>query len=259
MQSTLPRYGTPYPLRNQSSIGGDKVANPDQPSNHSPLMGPAVSLIMSSHTKTPSRREAPSSQPPMLSDKVPVRDLRGRPLTPCSREKALQNLRDGLATWDSDGVLHLNYQPLAYRRIYRQVQHRDGYTCAWCGGPGSTLDHVIPICWGGDTSLDNCVIACRACNHSRNNALPSTFVRWTGYRPRHPIIRRILAREDEYLAQAQEQLKIRPLSACLSREEAQMWVAAHASDSQRMVPTPPDEPLTRLKSGVVPFDEYFVP
>ncbi|NMP20976.1 HNH endonuclease [Sulfobacillus harzensis] len=194
-----------------------------------------------------------------MDNKVPVVDLGGRPLTPCSPEKAEQNLRDGLATMSEDGVLHLNYRPLAHRRIYRQVQKRDGWVCAWCGGPGSTLEHVIPICWGGQTSLDNCVIACRACNHSRNNALPSTFVRWTGFRPRHPVVRDILAHEEELLAKAQAALLTRPLSSCLSREEAQVWVAYHAPSSDWVRPDPPDEPITRLKPDMKPFGEYFVP
>ncbi|MCY0878197.1 MAG: HNH endonuclease [Firmicutes bacterium] len=194
-----------------------------------------------------------------LIERVPVRDLKGRPLTPCSVEKALENVRTGLARWDPDGVLHLNYQPLAHRRIYRQVQRRDGYVCAWCGGPGSTLDHVIPVCWGGETSLENCVIACRACNHSRNNALPSAFVEWTGYRPRHPILRRVLAHEAEYVARAQERLKTRPLSSCLSREEAQIWVAYHLPEAEREIPPPTLAPLTRIKPDMSPFGEYFVP
>ncbi|MCL5117016.1 MAG: HNH endonuclease [Firmicutes bacterium] len=186
-------------------------------------------------------------------------DLNGRPLTPCSLEKAEQNLRDGLATMTEDGVLHLNYRPLAHRRIYRQVQRRDGWMCAWCGGPGSTLDHVIPVCWGGQTALDNCVIACRSCNHSRNNALPTTFIRWTGFRPTHPVIQRILQNEASALNAAEHGLQTRPLSSCLSREEAQVWVAYHANQIERVRPTPPEEPSTRLKGDTKPFGEYFVP
>jgi hypothetical protein len=204
-------------------------------------------------------KEAAGSQSPVLTGQVPVVDLGGRPLTPCSIEKAEQNLRDGLATMSPDGVLHLNYRPLAHRRIYRQVQRRDGWLCAWCQSPGSTLDHVIPICWGGQTALDNCVIACRSCNHSRNNALPSTFVRWTGFRPTHPVIRHILDDEKGALKRAQEALETRPLSSCLSREEAQVWVAFHADHIDRVRPDPPEEPATRLKSDVKPFREFFVP
>jgi hypothetical protein len=159
----------------------------------------------------------------------------------------------------ADGVLQLNYRPLAHRRIYRYVQQRDGWICAWCQGPGSTLDHVIPICWGGQTTPENCVIACRSCNHSRNNALPSTFVRWTGLRPSHPVIRYILAHESALLARTQESLASRPLSSCVSREEAQVWIAFRSNPAKQIQPTPLDEPLTRVKSESRPFSEYFVP
>lgn len=194
-----------------------------------------------------------------VADKIPVVDLAGKPLTPCSLEKAEQNIRDGLATMDDNGVLHLNYRPLAHRRIYRRVQHRDGWLCAWCGGPGSTLDHVIPICWGGQTKLDNCVIACRACNHSRNNALPSTFLQWTGYRPTHPVIRSIVTHEAARLEEAETALAERPLSSCVTREEAQIWVAYRAEGLERARPTPAQSALTRIKPDLRPFAEYFVP
>jgi hypothetical protein len=190
---------------------------------------------------------------------VPVVDLGGRPLTPCSREKAEQNLRDGLATMDAAGVLHLNYRPLAHRRIYRQIQRRDGWVCAWCHGPGSTLDHVIPVCWGGQTTPNNCVIACRACNHSRNNALPTTFLRWTGFRPSHPVIRDVVAHEQEYLRRAEEALGARPLSSCVSREEAQVWVAFHVGQIDRVRPLPPEQPITHVRPEGRAFNQYFVP
>lgn len=193
-------------------------------------------------------------------DRVPVVDLGGRPLTPCTREKAEQNLRDGLATMDDGGILHLNYRPLAHRRIYRQVQQRDGWVCAWCKGPGSTLDHVIPICWGGQTTLENCVVACRSCNHSRNNALPSTFIEWTGFRPIHPVIRNIVAHEKDYLQRAEQALGERPLSSCVSREEAQVWVAFRAGNIERVRPTPPERPVSHIKSDAArAFSQFFVP
>lgn len=189
---------------------------------------------------------------------VPVVDLNGHPLTPCSLEKAEQNLRDGLATL-RDGTLHLNYRPLAYRRIYQRVRERDGYTCAWCHGSGSTLDHVLPICWGGRTSLNNCVICCRSCNHSRNNALPSTFIRWTGFRPTHSVIRHILKHETEVMEKAVQSLLARPISTCLSKEEAQIWVAYHKGTIEETRPTPPEAPLSRYRPDGKVFTEVFLP
>ena len=192
------------------------------------------------------------------NDLVPVVDLHGNPLSPCTMEKVEQNLRDGLARFES-GILHLNYRPLAYRRIYRQVRQRDGLRCAWCHGVGSTLEHVIPICWGGQTSLDNCVIACRACNHSRNNALPDQFIAWTGFRPTHPVIVKILKDQAGALQRAQEKLQAKPISACTSKEEAQMWVSYHSQDSNWVQPLPPNLPQSRFKSDAKPFLEIFLP
>lgn len=189
---------------------------------------------------------------------VPVVDLGGRPLSPCSPEKAQQNLEDGLATMES-GILRLNYRPLGYRHVYRLVRRRDGLICAWCHQPGSTLEHVLPICWGGRTSLDNCVIACRSCNHSRNNALPSLFVSWTGMRPTHPVVLKILKHEAHALQTAEQSLKSRPLSSCISKEEAQIWVAYHQGDIERIRPNAPDPPFSRYRPQADPFMQVFVP
>lgn len=39
--------------------------------------------------------------------------------------------------------------------------------CSYCGNPGGTLDHVIPLVGGGEHSEDNLVGACRSCNSSK--------------------------------------------------------------------------------------------
>ncbi|AUW95196.1 MAG: HNH endonuclease [Sulfobacillus thermosulfidooxidans] len=191
-------------------------------------------------------------------EKIPVVDLKGRALTPCSLAKAEQNLQDGLARL-IDGVLHLNYLPMAYRKVYRMVRRRDGYTCAWCHGPGSTLEHVLPISWGGRTTMDNCVIACRACNHSRNNALPSQFIAWTGFKPTHPVILRILHNEEQELRKARRSLRNRPIESCASKEEAQIWVAFHQGAFDTSRPAPPDQPSSRFRPDSRPFLQFFVP
>lgn len=189
---------------------------------------------------------------------IPVIDLNGRPLSPCSPEKAQQNLEDGLAIIEA-GVLRLNYRPLGYRKVYRLVRRRDGLICAWCHQAGSTLEHVLPICWGGRTSLENCVIACRACNHSRNSALPSAFVAWTGVKPKHPVILRIMRHESDALSAAEHSLSTRPLSSCISKEEAQIWVAYHHGDIERIRPVAANAPVSRLRMQSEPFASMFVP
>ena len=53
---------------------------------------------------------------------------------------------------------------------------RDNYTCAYCrgevDGDSATIDHVHPQSKGGATSWENCVIACRDCNHKKADKLP---------------------------------------------------------------------------------------
>lgn len=187
---------------------------------------------------------------------VPVVDLAGTPLTPCTPQKALQNLDDGLAEFH-DGVLRLNYRPLAYRRIYRQVRRRDRLVCAWCHDPGSSLEHVLPICRGGRTELENCVIACRACNHSRDNLLPSEFLERTRLEPTHPVILAILADEAGALLAAEESLRQRPIQTCVSKEEAQVWVAFRQNGY--LNPPPPKLGRTRVHPEPHPFFECYVP
>ncbi len=55
------------------------------------------------------------------------------------------------------------------RRI--KIFERDGGRCAYCGDElafdGFTIDHVIPVAHGGDNSLGNLRLACRACNCSK--------------------------------------------------------------------------------------------
>lgn len=188
---------------------------------------------------------------------VAVVDLDGRPLSPCSKSRAEENVTEGLAIWETS-VLRLQYRPLAYRRIYRQVYRRDGYVCAWCGGSGSTLDHLIPVCWGGQAMLDNCVVACRACNHSRNNALPSVFVARTGFQPSHPVILALLAVEAPAVESAFLALKRRTVKTCRSKEEAAVWAAHKNGYPERINREPPPNPSTRVRP-MPPLGEIYIP
>ncbi len=52
---------------------------------------------------------------------------------------------------------------------------RDRNTCLYCGGlfPDGKLtrDHIVPRSRGGNDTWDNCVAACRRCNHAKGNRL----------------------------------------------------------------------------------------
>jgi 5-methylcytosine-specific restriction endonuclease McrA len=51
------------------------------------------------------------------------------------------------------------------RGIFEAWQH----TCAYCGLPADTLDHVIPRFHGGMTTRNNLISCCRQCNGSKSD------------------------------------------------------------------------------------------
>jgi hypothetical protein len=50
---------------------------------------------------------------------------------------------------------------------------RDNYVCQYCfeavNRKIATLDHVLPVSLGGNTSFENCVCACSFCNSAKGN------------------------------------------------------------------------------------------
>ncbi|MDB5056734.1 MAG: endonuclease [Chloroflexi bacterium] len=62
----------------------------------------------------------------------------------------------------------------AERLTRRAILERDG-CCQYCGttdGP-LTVDHVMPRSRGGATTWENCVAACRRCNHRKDSRTPA--------------------------------------------------------------------------------------
>ena len=59
----------------------------------------------------------------------------------------------------------------------RNMFKRDKFTCQYCAKrPGSeelTIDHVLPRSHGGETSWENCVVACVDCNSRKANRTPA--------------------------------------------------------------------------------------
>lgn len=62
-----------------------------------------------------------------------------------------------------------------WRRLSRRVVEAAGYRCAYCTGPGSTGDHVVPHTRGGESRPENVVCACGRCNTSKGNR---TLAEW---------------------------------------------------------------------------------
>jgi 5-methylcytosine-specific restriction endonuclease McrA len=58
----------------------------------------------------------------------------------------------------------------------RNVFKRDRFTCQYCGvQPGTgelTIDHVLPRSHGGESTWENCVLACLNCNKRKADRIP---------------------------------------------------------------------------------------
>lgn len=55
---------------------------------------------------------------------------------------------------------------LSFRK--KILDHWD-FTCAYCGAPADTLDHVIPRSKGGLTTSENLVACCAKCNRDKGS------------------------------------------------------------------------------------------
>ena len=69
----------------------------------------------------------------------------------------------------------------AQRRIHPilrgAVLDRDGWTCSYCGGEATEVDHVNPRARGGATTPANLVAACRSCNKGKGIRTPGEWRR----------------------------------------------------------------------------------
>ncbi|MFJ8688533.1 HNH endonuclease [Micromonospora wenchangensis] len=53
------------------------------------------------------------------------------------------------------------------------VLRRDGGRCAYCDGPASTVDHVLPRSRGGRNTWRNTTAACYPCNQRKGDRTPA--------------------------------------------------------------------------------------
>ena len=71
----------------------------------------------------------------------------------------------------------------------RNILVRDDFTCMYCGKNDKvklTVDHIIPQSRGGKSTFDNCVAACKPCNHAKGNRTPreaKMYLRRKAYTP----------------------------------------------------------------------------
>ncbi len=130
----------------------------------------------------------------MLQMPVLVLNASYEPINICGASRALVLVLKGIARTEEEHGLMLHAQRsriampsvirlLEYRRIPYQTRAlsrknillRDRNTCQYCGEalPSSdlTLDHVIPRSRGGNSTWENLVACCHACNRRKGNRM----------------------------------------------------------------------------------------
>ncbi len=85
-----------------------------------------------------------------------------------------------------------HYVNMPYKEIpltRRNILHRDGHSCQYCGYMGDelTLDHILPRSRGGGDSWENIVTACVRCNVRKGNRTPREANMPLNLTPRRPF------------------------------------------------------------------------
>ncbi|UDL16394.1 HNH endonuclease [Microbacterium phage Zooman] len=88
--------------------------------------------------------------------------IKGEMFGPYERPTAVELVRYVFAKWkyNRTGVI-----PFSKRGILR----RDSFTCAYCGGKATTVDHIKPKSKGNPASWENSIAACQPCNNAKGS------------------------------------------------------------------------------------------
>lgn len=73
------------------------------------------------------------------------------------------------------------------------VLRRDSYICAFCSGPATTVDHIVPRSKGGESSWLNTISACKRCNEKKRDRTPKEAgmkLKFEAYVPSHHQLKR---------------------------------------------------------------------
>ncbi|HEV2972509.1 MAG TPA: HNH endonuclease [Pirellulales bacterium] len=98
-------------------------------------------------------------------------------IAPCEGDLFIRAVRQRLRVPEVIALAGYDRLPSAAVSFSRRnIFKRDHYACQYCGAqPGSeelSLDHVVPRSRGGQSSWENCVLACIACNKRKADRMP---------------------------------------------------------------------------------------
>jgi len=90
-----------------------------------------------------------------------------------SYERAKRLVSEGAAGIVYSTLIHHLFTTKTFRTF---IFERDNFTCHYCSKPGNTIDHKRPRSKGGYSTPENCVCACRKCNHKKDNIAYEDYV-----------------------------------------------------------------------------------
>jgi len=86
----------------------------------------------------------------------------------------------------------------------RNIFKRDHWACQYCGrqpgGDELSIDHVVPRSQGGQSTWDNCVLACMKCNKRKADRTPEQARMKLRTAPVRPRWKPMYARHSERIA-----------------------------------------------------------
>ncbi len=96
----------------------------------------------------------------------------------CCREAMKQAVNRETEGKNIDVEKEADFYNIKENRV--RVYERDGYQCGYCKKLltrfTATLDHIKPVCEGGDHSFDNLKTACLDCNSRKNKKMVGDFL-----------------------------------------------------------------------------------
>ena len=102
-----------------------------------------------------------------------------------------------------------------------EVFKRDGFRCQYCGShpPDVVLevDHIIPVCDGGENGIDNLLVSCFNCNRGKAGSSLTSIPKSLDEKARE------IAEQEDQIAGYREIMQSR-----LDRIESDMWQVADA-------------------------------
>lgn len=113
-----------------------------------------------------------------------------------------------IAGWEEyqnvEGMARAREQAKIRMRNFRARQRlgvtSEGENCVYCGKPAETVDHIVPICKGGQDIVENLVPCCKSCNSSKTKKDLVDFLNDSFYMPMQNVDHDLVRKNEKLMA-----------------------------------------------------------